>query len=899
VPATASAPRGAAPHPLARYGGLSEAEAARRRQCDGPNEVPRPPGRPAWRQLADQLGHFFARMLWVAAGLAAVAGLPQLAVAIVVVVLVNGGFAFAQERGAERAADRLRALLPQQVTVVRDGAPRRVAAADLVVGDVVLLEGGDRVPADLVLEDATALAVDLALLTGESVPERPDAGAVLPAGVIVVEGEAVGTATATGARTRLAGITALTAATRPPPSPLARELHQLVRAVAGIALAVGLVFLAVSLVRGLPVASALVFAIGVTVALVPEALLPTVTLSLAVGAQRMAHRHALVRSLEAVETLGAVTYVCTDKTGTLTRNEQQVVAVWTPAGTVRIEGEGYRPDAAVTADDLAGRAAARTVAAVARGCSTGRAVRDGDRWVAFGDPLEAAVDALVTRLGPAAAMSAAARTTSGEIVARFPFDPRRRRVSVVRGGAVLVKGAPEAVLPRCGDASAVVPGTAPDTVPDTAPDTAAGTMTQTAAAEAAEERLAAAGLRTLAVAWRPVGDRVPTSADEAETGLELLGLLAFLDPARPQVRPAIRACRTAGIRVAVVTGDHPATAVAVAEQVGLLDAGRLVIVGADLPSDDAALGELLDRDGVVVARVSPEDKLRVARALQARGHVVAMTGDGVNDAPALREADVGVAMGRGGSDAAREAADLVLLDDDFATIVAAVEQGRATFANMRRFLTYHLTDNVAELAPLVVWVLSGGTVPLALGVLQILALDLATDTLSAVALGSEPSRRHVLRRPPVSGRLLHRLVAWRAFGLLGPLEVVGGMAGFLAVLWAGGWRPGAATPAGLLAAASGTYFLVVVAAQSANAFACRSTRWPPWHLGWGTNRLLVGAVLVEGAAAAALLLVPPLAAALGHAAPPALGWAAAIAATVLLLVGDAIDKRRRRGRPRG
>ena len=332
----------------------------------------------------------------------------------------------------------------------------------------------------------------------------------------------------------------------------------------------------------------------------------------------------------------------------------------------------------------------------------------------------------------------------------------------------------------------------------------------------------------LAVAGRAVDGEVPVSAESAERDLELYGLLALEDPPRADVREAIASCRRAGIKVAMVTGDHPETAAAIATETGLRNADDPVLLGHDLPDDEQVLGAVLDRDGIVVARVSPEDKLRIARALRARGHVVAMTGDGVNDGPALHEADVGIAMGESGTDVAREASDLVLLDDHFATIVAGIEQGRATFLNVRRFLTYHLTDNVAELTPFAVWALSGGRFPLALGVLQIIALDIGTDTMSAVALGAEPPSSNVLGRRPVSGRLLNQTVARRAFGLLGPLEALLSMTAFLVSLAAAGWTPGDSFPTGnALAAASGAAFMAVVFAQAGNAFACRSTsRWP-------------------------------------------------------------------------
>jgi magnesium-transporting ATPase (P-type) len=436
-------------------------------------------------------------------------------------------------------------------------------------------------------------------------------------------------------------------------------------------------------------------------------------------------------------------------------------------------------------------------------------------------------------------------------------------MSVVVDGAVLVKGAPDAVLGLCAEGDA---------------------------AREHVDAMAERGLRVIAVATRPTTG-VPSSAEDAECGLTLLGLLGLEDPPRLDVRASLDACRGAGIAVIMVTGDHPATAAAIATEVGLRTPDDPVIAGVDLPSDEVALGALVDHSGIVVARVSPEDKLRIARALRLRGHVVAMTGDGVNDVPALHEANIGIAMGASGTDVAREAADLVLLDDHFASIVAGVEQGRATFVNIRRFLTYHLTDNVAELTPFVVWALSGGSFPLALGVLQILALDIGTDTLSAVALGAEPPARHLLQGPPVSGRLLNGTVLRRAFGVLGPTEAVASMIAFVAVFVASGWRPGKPFPEGAVAlAASGAAFMTVVLAQVANAFACRSSTRSPGSLGWTSNRLLLPAVGAGLAFSLAVLFVPLFSSALGQAPPPAIGWSVALASMPLLLGVDALDK---------
>jgi len=839
--------------------GLTSAQAAARLRSDGPNALPAPHRRSPLATFAAQLVHAFALLLWVAAGLAALAGLPQLTVAIAVVVLVNAAFSFLQEARADRAAERLRSLLPGSVSVRRDGQPRQVEAADVVAGDVLLLEAGDRVPADGDVLLADAALLDTSTLTGESEPTTLDVAERVYAGTFLVEGLAEAVVGATGPRTRLAGIASATSAAGLHPTPLTRELTRVVRGIGAIAVVAGGAFLLLTLLIGRPLPDAFVLAIGVTVALVPEALLPTVTLALAWGAERMAKRQVLVRSLEAVETLGSTTFVCTDKTGTLTLNQMTVVAGWTPAGSARVGTAGYAPTAPVDVDPGAREAMVELGRAAAR-CSRGYVEQAGERWVAHGDPMEAALDAFARRLG---VDTPTVRVESWADVA-FAFDPHRRRMSVVAGARVLTKGAPDALLPLC------------------PADEAAG-------AAAALARLSGQGLRVLAVASRPTGTTAPTTTAAAETGLHLLGLVGLEDPPRPESAAAIAACRSAGVQVAMITGDHPVTAAAIALEVGLRTPDGPVHLGADLPADDEALGALLDHDGVVVARVAPEDKLRIARALRARGHVVAMTGDGVNDGPALREADIGVAMGASGTDVAREAADLVLLDDRFSSVVAGIELGRATYANVRRFLTYHLTDNVAELAPFVLWGVTGGAFPLALGVLQVLALDIGTDTLSATALGAEPPARGVLAEPPAAGRLLDRTVLRRAFGLLGPVEALVSLTAFTVSLLAAGWRFGDPAPGGAaLATASGATFLAVVLGQAANAFACRSEgRAAP---GRAKNLLLAPAVAIGIAFCLVTIYVPALARQLGQAPPSPVGWAVALGAPVAVLVADALDK---------
>lgn len=850
--------------------GLSADEARSRLLRDGPNRLPDPVRVPAWRGLLAQMVHFFAVMLWVAGALAFVAGMPQLGIAIFVVVIVNGVFAFVQEQRAEQAAERLRQLLPIGVTVVRDGETTVIEATELVAGDLVLLSAGDRVAADLELVAGHSLTADESTLTGESAALSLTDGDPLWAGTFVVGGEGSARVISTGGATRLAGIAKLTSSVGRPPSPLSSELDRIVRIMAMITTGVGAAFFGVCILIGTPLSDGFLFAVGVTVALVPEGLLPTVTLSLAMGAQRMAGQHALVRHLQAVETLGSTTFICTDKTGTLTCNQMSVVEAWTSSGSATIDGEGYGPDAAISMPPEAADPVLR-LARAGVASSQGRAVERDGRWVALGDPMEAAIDAFARRIDPMPDSPEVAPSDD-----RFPFDPMRRRASVTWGQWLVTKGAPDSVLPRC--------------IPTAHSDAAALALAA----------LAGRGLRVLAIARRRLDDvGSDATADEAECDLELLGLLALHDPPREGVSDSLADCRSAGIKVAMLTGDHPLTAGAIAREIGLLGPEELVLVGTELPDDDRELGELLDHDGVVISRISPSDKMRIARVLQDRGHVVAMTGDGVNDGPALRQADIGVAMGRSGTDVAREAADLVLLDDHFATIVIAVEQGRATFVNIRRFLTYHLTDNVAELAPFVVWAVSGGRFPLAIGVLQVLCLDIATDLLPALALGSEPPSPGLLERGLTGRHLIDGSLLRRVFAILGPTEALIEMAAFMLGLFVAGWRPGDPFPTGHpLAAASGAAFAAVVLGQAANSFACRSATVSPWRLGWMSNRLLVGAVGVQVALLAGLLWIGPVARLLGQ-APPA--WPAAVAAAAavpVVLAVDAVHKAARRRRHR-
>jgi magnesium-transporting ATPase (P-type) len=842
---------------------LSSVEAERRLARDGPNALPKPRQKSVLARFAGQFTHLLAVLLWVAAGLAIVAGQPPLALAIVIVIVLNAIFAFAQEYRADRSAERLTDLLPRNSRVRRDGRAQTIDASFLVVGDVVLLASGDRISADMIVTSAHALAVDESMVTGESQPVPRSAGDPVLAGTFVVQGEGTATVSTTGGATAIAGIAALGDTAARPTSPLTRQLNRVVRVVAVIAVVTGTALGLAGLRLGLQPVDAFLFAVGVAVALVPEGLLPTVTLSLARGASLMADRHALVRRLDAVETLGATTFICTDKTGTLTQNRMSVVEVWTPAGSARIVGDGLSPVATVTASAAVTEAMA-AAALSAAGCVKGRAVQTKDGWAADGDPMEAALHAWALRLGVDVDLG-------GVVQRRLPYTADRMLSSIVVDGISHVLGAPESVLARCGRRP-------PDDV-----------LTD----------LTARGRRVIAVARGTWRDTDPP--DTAETDLQLLALVGLEDPPRPDVAEAMTACRGAGIKVAMITGDHLGTATAVAREVGLLGPLGVTVNADSLPTDDDELAYLLDGDdGAVIARVQPADKLRIARVMRRRGHVIAMTGDGVNDAPALKEADVGVAMGRSGSDVTREAADLVLLDDHFATIVKAIELGRSTFANVRRFLTYHLTDNVAELAPFAAWALTGGQFPLAIGVLQVLALDIGTDILPALALGAEPPSPRTLRGPSQVRRLVDAGLLRRAFLVLGPTEAISALFAFTIVLVLSGWTWGTIPGPNLLAVASGTAFATIAVAQMANAFACRSETVPVVSMDLGTNRLILLAVAAELVLLAGFVGLPWLARVLGGSWPTPLGWAMAFAAGGALLVVDGVHKhlnrRRRAGR---
>jgi len=839
--------------------GLTEKEAARRLHACGPNRIERVRRRPLILHFLDQFRSFFAILLWIGAGLAFLARMPQLGWAILAVIVVNGTFSFLQEYRAERAVEMLQALLAHSIGVLRDGGRVRLPVSRVVPGDRVILAEGDQVPADGQLLSAEGLRVDQSPLTGEShpvfkMPAIEDERGRVPrlerhelvfagSGVVAGSGEAI--VTATGMTTEIGTIAHLTQTVPESESPLQREMKRVTRVVTALALLLGLAFFAIGVAAGgLDLQGGFFFALGIIVANVPEGLLPTLTLALAMGVQRMARRKSLVKRLSAVEALGATTVICTDKTGTLTENRMAARAVWAAGKVTELVDHAERGPADEELDALFRAAVLASTAGVGHG-----------------DPTEVAIvrGAAERRIDPEAIRSAS------PLIRPHPFDSFRKRMTLVResarGPLACVKGAPKETLALC------------ESIRREGRD-APLTPALRDAILADHDRLAADGLRILAVAERTLPfDLARAGAATIERTLTFIGLMALWDPPRPEVRSAIALCRRAGIRVTLVTGDYGLTARAIARQIGL--PVRQVVTGEELDRlSPESLHALLAEPGVLFARTSPSHKLAIVSGLKARGEVVAVTGDGVNDAPALKAADTGVAMGLRGSEVAKEAAVMVITDDNFASIVAAIREGRAIYANMGKFVTYIFASNVPELFPFLVSILFG--VPLPLTVMQILAVDLGTDMIPALALGAEAPESDLMDRPPRphTARLLGPRRLAHAYGFLGLAEAVLALGAFFWTYWLAGWRPGLemAASGDLYRRATTMTLAGIVAAQVGNVFACRTERESVFKLGLLGNPLVLAGIAAEIGILLLLIGLPSLARVFGLAPPHLEEW---------------------------
>jgi len=849
------------------------------------------------RLLSSQVTHTLALLLWGAAALALLAGLPQIGWAILAIIAINAAFSFWQEYRASRLVEALHRRMAPRARVRRDGAEQPIRAADVVPGDILILRRGDRVVADVRLVQSADLRADYSILTGESEPvgrrrgpalasTLPEAPNCLLAGTTVVEGSGEGVVFATGRETVFGRMAALTERLYVEPSPLQKQLTSTAHAIAAVALAIGLLFFVVGEVTGrLSTKDSFTFGLGILVAIIPEGLLPTVSLALALGVQRMAQRRAIVKRLSSVETLGCTDVICTDKTGTITTNEMTVREVWAGDAHYSVSGRGYELHGSLRRTRPADGGDPPELEWLLRCavlCNRGIVPRRGRHQAGLGDPIDEALLVLAIKAG----VDPSAERSAHPLVREFPFDANRRMMSTLHEEAgrrlLCLKGSPAEALARCRDE--MYQGASRDLTPGRRQELLRRS-----------DALSAAGLRVLALAirWLPAG-ALPEEAHEAEEGLTLLGLVGMDNPLRPEVPEAVERCRSAGIQVVMLTGDHSHTARTVARQAHIGGDETEPITGAQLDAmGDSELAQLLkERRPAVFARVTPEQKLRLVQAYRGLGHVVAVTGDGVNDAPALRAADIGIAMGRRGTDVAREAADMVLADDNFATIVAAVQEGRGVYDNIRKFLTYYLTSNVAEAAPFVLFVLFN--IPLPLTVLQVLLVDLGTDILPGLALGVDPAGKQVMQRPPrpAQERMVTIGLLTRALGYLGLWAAFLSLAAYFYFQWdITGSLFGPYVGTGPLYRQATTVTLAgIVACQVANAFACRSAWQSVLRTGFGGNRALLGAVLAEVVLLAAFIALPPLRSIFGLEPIEPRYWPVLAALTPLFLLAEEARK---------
>ncbi|MDH3754958.1 MAG: HAD-IC family P-type ATPase, partial [Acidimicrobiia bacterium] len=775
--------------------GLCQRVAEERLLAVGPNVMDEPPGPTWWRQV---LGQFRSPLVLLLAGAIVISivawvldgspGAPLDALVIASIMIANAAIGVFQERSAETAVAQLRSMVTETATVIRDGRQHHVDTADLVPGDVLVLRAGDTVPADGRVVSAHSLSAAEAVLTGESEPVHKDPAPVdhtaslgdrtsmVFAATSITSGRGSAIVTATGMSTEVGDIAVLLGETEEPPTPLEREIGRVGRllgiaVVVIVAVVVAVTVLVSGVESGSEAVELLLIGVSLAVAAVPEGLPAVLSLVLAMGVRRMARRNALLKRLPFAETLGSTTVICTDKTGTLTRNEMVVRRLATPSMAYEVTGSGYGPDgdvrAAATAEDgpdarnvstepggtaeADGAMSALTAAVLASDASVRH---DGSEWRAVGDPTEAALVAAAGKAG----LDVGALATRYERVGEIPFDSHRKRMTTLNRDAhhpgrllMVTKGAPDFVLPLCTHTSG---RTMDEPAEPIDLDRWTGTI----------EAFADEALRTLAIAYRTVDSISLANADERD--LTLLGIVGIMDPPRPHIDEAVDEAQLAGIRVIMITGDHPRTAANIARQVGIDDADRRPLTGEDLDRAGEDFGPLIDGSSVF-SRVAPRHKLMLVEALQAEGDVVAMTGDGVNDAPALKAADIGIAMGVTGSDVSKGAADMILTDDNFATIVAAVEEGRSIFANIASFIRYLLSSNAGEVLTMFLGVVFATVIGLEAGeegviaplaATQILWINLLTDSGPALALGIDPLDPAVMRRRPRSrqDRLIDR-----------------------------------------------------------------------------------------------------------------------------------------------
>ena len=816
------------------------------------------------------LSHFkdlFGILLLFASALSALSGLWQLSLIILGVVLLNIFFSLFQESRAEKAMQTLKHWMPEYAKVFRDGELQKVLVKEIVSGDIIVLEAGDRVPADARLITAFDLWTNNVPLTGESEPQpriaKPaktldkaylDSPNLVFMSTSVAKGRGKAVVLATGMDTQFGKIANLTQTIREEPSPLQKEIAIMAKYDFVIAVVVGTVFFLASLIwLNLNFYSSILFMIGVMVACVPEGLQVTVSSALAINVLKMVKQNVLVKRLSAVQTLGSVTVICTDKTGTITKGEMTVKKLWVKDRVIEVSGIGYSPegDFTLNGNALKAQEAAEVekLLEIAALCNGAKIDPPSDRnaaWSVIGDPTDGALIVAALKYG----MNVQNRLAEKPVVHIVPFDFARKRMTTVHklNGDVLVytKGAPRSILSICN--KILVDGKVEE-----------ATRKRLRSAEAKIREFANEGLRVIAVAYRKLPKSAYSKNAVVEKDMVFVGLAAMRDPPRFEVKEAVAKAKQAGIKTVIITGDYGPTAEVVAREVGIVNADCCNIVrGVDLDGlDDAAIVDAVNRGNVIFARVSPEQKLRIVKVVKGSGEVVAVTGDGANDAPSLKEADIGVAMGASGTDVAREAADIVLLDDSFESIVKAVESGRAIYENIRKFIVYVFSHNWAELIPYMLYALLG--IPLPLLVVQVLAIDLAIDVIPSLALSREPPEAGIMLEPPRSlkERLFTSKVFLRSF-YIGVIIAVGAMYGCFSAWMAGGWHFGMALPLDSPVYIKGVTmnFAGIVVAQLGNVLACRTSKVSIFKTKLSTSKWIILGIVAQLSILSFLIYVP-------------------------------------------
>ncbi|MHB1377635.1 MAG: cation-translocating P-type ATPase, partial [Candidatus Humimicrobiaceae bacterium] len=856
--------------------GLSDEEAKKRLEIYGPNLIKGKKKRSLILRFLDNFIHILAIILWIAAGLCFIprVDMPQLGYAIILVIVINAVFSFMQEFRAEKALEALRKILPSYARVLRAGEVQEVLSSELVPGDIIILNEGDNVSADARLIESFDLRTNNSVLTGESDPQRKSTVAIVNRDVdilrltnVVYAGTSISSGTgkaivcATGMKTEFGKIAGITQSVKEELSPLQKEINKASGVLVYIAVGVGVLFFILSLfVIKLGFLASFVFAIGIIVAFVPEGLLPTVTLALAMGVQRMAKRNALIKKLSSVETLGSTTVICTDKTGTLTQNEMTVREIWVNGESYEVLGVGYSPAGEFSLkgkilSDSDKEITFNKISKAMSYCNNSRLFKDKNtgQWVIKGDPTEGCLLVASKKAG----FDYESELTNEPRVFLLPFDSNRKRMTSIheedKDVFAFSKGAPKEMLSLCSKID--VNGRVEE-------------LTEQKLQEILKynDIYAKKALRVLAIACRDLsGFKEEYNVENVEKDLIFLGLVAMIDPPRPQVEAAVKECFKAGIKIIMITGDYGLTADAIARKIGIIKGESKVFVGSDLEKmSDDELREIVKLDNIIFARVSPEHKMKIALALKKNGHIVAMTGDGVNDAPALKAADIGIAMGVSGTDVAREAADMILTDDNFASIVNAI----AVFENLRKFIGYILTSNIPEAVPFIMMVVF--KIPLPLTVMQILAIDIGTDMLPSLALAAEQPESGIMNKPPRprKERLLTGKNLIKAYLFLGPIEAIVAMAAFLIVYHDNGisfakLRQIGADPINYVndpvyQAATTANHAAITMSQIGNAFAWRSNYESVFKIGFFKNKLLFWGILGEIVLINALIYIPKL-----------------------------------------